>query len=53
MSRLAAMLGRASAVLTLVLGLGGSTSRTIRSISRIAPRLNCFASSGGEPASSS
>ena len=41
MLRLAAMLGSASAVLTLVLGLGGSTSRTIRSISRIAPRLNC------------
>ncbi len=53
MSRLAAMLGSASAVLTLVLGLGGSTSRTIRSISRIAPRLNCFASIGGDPASSS
>ena len=42
MSRLAAMLGRASAVLSLVLGRGGSTSRTIRSISRIAPRLNCL-----------
>ena len=53
MSRLAAMLGNASDVLTLVLGLGGSTSRTIRSISRIAPLLNCFASIGGDPASSS
>ena len=52
-SRLAAMLGNASDVLTLVLGLGGSTSRTIRSISRIAPRLNCLASIGGDPTSSS
>ena len=33
--------------------LEGELSRTIRSISRIAPRLNCLASSGGEPASSS
>ena len=32
------MFGSASALLTLVLGLGGSTSRTIRSISRNAPR---------------
>ena len=38
--RLAAMLGKASAVLTLVLGFEGSTSRTIRSISRRAPRRN-------------
>jgi hypothetical protein len=38
MLRFAAMLGRASAVLSFVLGRGGSTSRTIRSISRIAPR---------------
>ena len=53
MSRFAEMLGNASDVLTFVLGLGGSTSRTIRSISRIAPRLNCFASIGGEPTSSS
>ena len=53
MSRLAEMLGNASAVLTFVLGLGGSTSRTIRNISRIAPRLNCLASIGGEPANSS
>ena len=49
MLRLAAMFGRASAVLSFVLGRGGSTSRTIRSISRIAPRWNCLASIGGEP----
>jgi len=42
-------LGRAQ----LVLGRGGSTSRTIRSISRIAPRWNCDASIGGDPVSNS
>ena len=53
MLRLAAMFGSASAVLSFVLGRGGSTSRMIRSISRIAPRWNCLASIGGDPVSSS
>ena len=53
MPRLAAMFGRASAVLNFVLGRGGSSSRTIRNISRIAPRLNCLASIGVEPTSNS
>ena len=38
---------------SLVLGRGGSTSRTMRNISSTAPRLNCLASNGGEPVSSS
>ena len=38
---------------SLVLGLGGSTSRMIRSISVNAAPRNCLAGNGGDPASSS
>ena len=53
MLRLAARLGKVSEPLSFILGRGGSTSRTMRSISSRAPRLKSWASSGGEPTSSS
>ncbi len=51
--RLAAMLARASVVLSRVLGRGGSTSRTIRKTSSTAARPRLLRSTGVVPVSSS
>ncbi len=51
--RLALSEGNASAVLSLVLGRGGSSSRTTRNISSSPFSRNSFFENGGLPASSS
>ena len=51
--RLAEMFGSAFAVLSRMLGRGGSSSRTTRSISNIPAFFNSALRNGGLPASSS